>query len=198
MTSDMDVLMTLRQLVCCTRDSLYNLVHKEGGRPMDDGIGQPEYRRVMGDLRKQIGSGQLAVGGPIPSTASLGQQYGVSSTVIRRAVAELQAEGLLQGQPGKGVFVKAQPAEVVNEQQVIERLASGLANVQAQVSDLQSASPDTLEEVRQELADLRRIVGVLQTQLIDLYGRVGQPYPRESAPLWESGRQGDTRRATGA
>ncbi|MFB7852909.1 GntR family transcriptional regulator [Streptomyces sp. NPDC056053] len=165
---------------------------------MNDSIGQPEYRRVMRDLRKQIGSGRLAVGGPIPSTASLGQQYGVSSTVVRRAVAELQAEGLLQGQPGKGVFVKAKPAEEVNEQQVIERLASGLANVQAQVSDLQSASPDTLEEVRRELADLRRIVGILQTQLIDLYGRVGQPYPRESAPLWESERQSDTRRAAGA
>lgn len=76
------------------------------------GNGQPEYQRVMEDLRRQIAAGHLAVGDPIPSTAKLGSQYNVSSTVVRRAVTELTAEGLLYGQAGKGVFVQARPATV--------------------------------------------------------------------------------------
>lgn len=193
--TDVDALLVLRELVCSTRYSLYNLVHK-GGPPLGDEIGQPEYRRLMQDLRRQISDGRLPVGEPIPSTANLGQRYGVSSTVVRRAVSELRSEGLLYGQPGKGVFVKAKPKEAVDEKQVFERLASGLADVQSQVDSLQAADTETLEAFRQELAELRRVVAVLQTQLIDLYGRMGQPYPRDAAPL-RSSSSGAGRQATG-
>jgi len=63
----------------------------------------------MDDLRAQIANGGLAVGAPIPSTAELKEQHDVSVAVVRRAVAELKEEGLLQGQPGKGVYVQAEP-----------------------------------------------------------------------------------------
>lgn len=165
---------------------------------MGDEIGQPEYRRLMQDLHGQIADGRLAIGEPIPSTASLCQQYGVSSTVVRRAVSELRGEGLLHGQPGKGVFVKAKPKKVANEKQLLEHLASGLADVQSKVDGLQTADAATLEEFRQELSELRRVVAVLQTQLIDLYGRMGQPYPRDCAPLRDSSSGTEQRRATGA
>jgi DNA-binding GntR family transcriptional regulator len=151
----------------------------------------------MHDLRRQIADGRLPIGQPIPSTASLGQQYRVSSTVVRRAVSELRAEGLLYGHPGKGVFVKAKPAEVADEKQVLERLSSGLADVESKVDSLQATDSETLEEFRRELAELRRVVAVLQTQLIDLYGRLGQPYPHESAPLRDSAGGAERRRATG-
>ncbi|MGW3765919.1 winged helix-turn-helix domain-containing protein [Streptomyces sp. NPDC005131] len=193
---ELDALVVLRELVCSTRCSLHNLVHK-GGPVVGDEIGQPEYRRLMHDLRRQIAAGQLPVGEPIPSTASLGQQYGVSVTVVRRAVSELRAEGLLYGRPGKGVFVKAKPEEVVSEEEVIKSLASGLADVQSKVDGLESVDVGTLEEIRHELSDLRRIVAVLQTQLIDLYGRLGQPYPRDAASF-ESLADSERRRATGA
>ncbi|MGV9902385.1 GntR family transcriptional regulator [Streptomyces sp. NPDC003388] len=194
--SDMTVLVALRELVCSTRYSLYNLVHK-GGLLVVEELGQPEYRRLMQDLRQQIAEGRLTVGEPIPSTASLGQQYGVSSTVVRRAVSELRTEGLLYGHPGKGVFVKAKPDEVTKEQEVLERLAAGLDDVQTKVDGLQTADAAALEAFRKELGELRRVVAVLQTQLIDLYGRMGQPYPRDSAPLRDSLSETERRRAAG-
>jgi len=43
------------------------------------------------------------------------------------------------------------------------------------------SSGSAVDELREEVSSLRRQVGVLQTQLIDLYARVGQPYPREDA-----------------
>ncbi|MEU9031462.1 winged helix-turn-helix domain-containing protein [Streptomyces sp. NPDC048383] len=93
--------------VCCTM-SRPDRPSREG-EAVGEPSGQPEYQRVMEDLRRQIAEGDLKVGDPIPSTAKLGSQYGVSSTVVRRAVTELTAEGLLYGKAGKGVFVQAQP-----------------------------------------------------------------------------------------
>ncbi|MFB6865105.1 winged helix-turn-helix domain-containing protein [Streptomyces virginiae] len=78
----------------------------------------------MEDLRRQIAAGHLAVGDPIPSTAKLGSQYNVSSTVVRRAVTELTAEGLLYGQAGKGVFVQAHPTSVETEPTTAELAAT--------------------------------------------------------------------------
>ena len=174
---------TLR--MCCTRGGLYNMVHigrSRGDDSVGDKIGQPEYRRVMDDLRRKITAERFKVGEPIPSTASLTEVYGVSSTVIRRAVSELTREGLLYGQPGKAVFVQAKPEDVHQEQVTLERLAQGLASVQNQVDSMQTPDRKALEDLRGELSELRNTVDVLQSQLINLFARLGQPYPRDARP----------------
>jgi DNA-binding GntR family transcriptional regulator len=141
---------------------------------MAEMIGVPAYQQVAADLRKQISDGKIRVGEPIPSAAKLQERYNVSSTVVQRAINELRMEGLLQGQPGKGVFVKATP----------ETVAEGTANLQdlanqvAQLRTVSSAVPD-VEDVRDEVAELRWQVARLEANLIALYGRVGQPYPRD-------------------
>ncbi|MFH8698996.1 winged helix-turn-helix domain-containing protein [Streptomyces chartreusis] len=168
--------------MCCTRGGLYNMVHKGRGDSVGEKVGQPEYRRVMEDLRKQISDERLKVGEPIPSTATLTAVYGVSSTVVRRAVSELTREGLLYGQPGKAVFVQAKPEDVRKERLTLERLAHGLASLQTQVNSMQSPDREALDDVKRELTDLRSTVELLQSQLMDLFGRVGQPYPRENRP----------------
>ncbi|MEU5297980.1 winged helix-turn-helix domain-containing protein [Streptomyces umbrinus] len=192
-----DTLLARTLRMCCTRGGLYNMVHKDRGDFVGDKVGQPEYRRVMDDLRQQISDERLKVGEPIPSTATLTDVYGVSSTVVRRAVSELTREGLLYGQPGKAVFVQAKPEDVHKEQLTLERLAQGLASLQDQVNSMQSPDRDSLDDLRRELGDLRGTVELLQSQLIDLFGRLGQPYPRDARPAQDpaSPRQ---RRANGA
>lgn len=63
-------------------------------------------------LRKQIEDGQYGVGDKLPSEARLTQEFSVSRTVIREAVATLRADGVLESRQGAGVFVCA-PAEKV-------------------------------------------------------------------------------------
>lgn len=72
--------------------------------------GQPAYRQVANDLRSRIRSGTYATGDALPSTAQLMDMYEVSITVVRAAINQLRAEGLVIGQPGKGVFVAAETA----------------------------------------------------------------------------------------
>ena len=130
-------------LMCCTRSSSSKRLYEEGAVV---GNGQPEYQRVMEDLRQRIADGRLAVGDPIPSTAKLGSQYDVSSTVVRRAVTELTAEGLLYGQAGKGVFVRARPTPVVTQPSTSE-LAATVKRLEARL-DAMATRLEKLERER--------------------------------------------------
>lgn len=66
----------------------------------------PKYERVADAIREQIRSGQLPPGAKLPTTQQLIEQYGVSYGSIRTALLILKAEGLIEGRPGEGVYVK--------------------------------------------------------------------------------------------
>lgn len=76
---------------------------------MDDVTGGPKYVHVANELRRAISAGVYPIGAELPSTARLTESYGVSTTVVRAAVRELRDEGLVRGQPGKAVYVTAEP-----------------------------------------------------------------------------------------
>lgn len=76
---------------------------------IDDMDATPLYRRIVIDLRQQIESGVLKPGDRIPSTRQLMTHYEVSETVVRFAMVELKALGLVYGQPGRGVYVSDRP-----------------------------------------------------------------------------------------
>jgi GntR family transcriptional regulator, transcriptional repressor for pyruvate dehydrogenase complex len=63
-------------------------------------------------LRHMVQAGEVPVGGKLPSTVVLTERFNVSRTVVREAIAALQADGLLESRQGAGVFVIAErPAQ---------------------------------------------------------------------------------------
>lgn len=56
-------------------------------------------------LREQIISGALKRGEKIPSSKAIEAQANVSRSVVREAIAQLRAEGLVESRQGVGVFV---------------------------------------------------------------------------------------------
>ncbi|WP_080694174.1 GntR family transcriptional regulator [Salinispora tropica] len=66
-------------------------------------------RRIADDLRGQIKEGQLAPGAKLPSEREMATRYGTARNTAREAVAILQAEGLVDAQHGRGVFVRSRP-----------------------------------------------------------------------------------------
>ncbi|PZM11534.1 FadR/GntR family transcriptional regulator [Rhizobium tubonense] len=83
------------------------------------GIKAPASRRnlvdvVGGRLRQDIINGLLKPGEKLPSESGLTEQFKVSRTVIREAIASMRADGLLDVRHGIGVFVgniKAHPLQ---------------------------------------------------------------------------------------
>lgn len=66
---------------------------------------EPLYLQLKNSLTEAIRSGRYAPGEPVPTEPQLCEQYNVSRITVRRAIAELQAEGLLEKRHGKGTFV---------------------------------------------------------------------------------------------
>jgi GntR family transcriptional regulator len=60
-------------------------------------------------LRRQIASGKLAPGRPIPSESALMAEHGISRGSVRRAVDRLRSEGLILTVRGKGSYVRKRP-----------------------------------------------------------------------------------------
>jgi GntR family transcriptional regulator len=126
--------------------------------------GTPAYIQVATELRSQIESGELQPGSKLPSITELRAQYSVSNTVIRDAVNELRRAGLVVGQQGKGVFVASSTREAGGT-------SPGLAaRVQALEGHVSSLEDDHVQDLRDQVADLRATV-------IDLYVRLGFPIP---------------------
>lgn len=64
--------------------------------------------RVIETLRGDIQSGRIPGGRKLPTEAQLTEQFGVSRTVVREAVAALAADGLVETRQGAGTFAVAQ------------------------------------------------------------------------------------------
>jgi GntR family transcriptional regulator len=75
--------------------------------------GRPAYLQIADGFRAKIRAGELPDGQPLPSTAQLATQHAVSASVIKAAISVLRTEGLVVGQQGKGVFVRAAGAAAV-------------------------------------------------------------------------------------
>ena len=56
-------------------------------------------------LGRQIVSGERGAGSRLPTEAKLAEEFGVSRTVVREAVARLRSEGLVVTRQGLGAFV---------------------------------------------------------------------------------------------
>ncbi len=71
----------------------------------------PYYYQLMQVIREDILSGALPADQVIPSEHNLCAAYGVSRTVVRQALGELVAEGLLYRVKGKGPYVAPRKLE---------------------------------------------------------------------------------------
>ncbi|MFG2979467.1 GntR family transcriptional regulator [Streptomyces sp. NPDC048331] len=65
------------------------------------------YLGVAETFRRLIAEGEWPVGSRLPSRDFLGETYQVGENVIRRAQELLITEGLLEGRPGAGTYVRA-------------------------------------------------------------------------------------------
>ncbi|ROO61836.1 regulatory GntR family protein [Micromonospora sp. Llam0] len=65
----------------------------------------PQWQQVADEIRAQVEAGQLWPGDRLPPTHQLREQYRVATSVVRQAILALEAEGVVRGVPGVGVFV---------------------------------------------------------------------------------------------
>ena len=67
------------------------------------------YRQVADDVRAGIAAGKYQPGRAVPSEARLVEEYDVSRVTARRALAELERQGLVRPEHGRGWIVRSRP-----------------------------------------------------------------------------------------
>ncbi|MQA60969.1 MAG: aminotransferase class I/II-fold pyridoxal phosphate-dependent enzyme [Actinophytocola sp.] len=72
---------------------------------IERGTGEPIYQQLRKALEHEIASGALNPRLPLPSSRELARELGVSRNTVNTAYQELQAEGFIESQPRRGLFV---------------------------------------------------------------------------------------------
>jgi GntR family transcriptional repressor for pyruvate dehydrogenase complex len=152
-----------------------------------DGAGTPTVFKAIGReprlsdkvteaILETIASNQLKPGDLLPTERQLGEQFGVSRTVIREAVRALRAKGMLEVKGGSGVRIVAVDEGTVREsmrhfvkgseldytkvdevRRVLEVAAAGLAAERATAEDIARIN-ETIEQMDNSCEDIEKTV----------------------------------------
>lgn len=115
-------------------------------------------------LEEDILSGKIPAGSRLPPQKDIAEKEGVSRTVVREAVARLEAQGIAVGRQGAGVFVSESPRyrafqvtkdELSELSDVIRLLEIRLA-IETEMAGL-AAARRTLEDIDAMRDALRRV-----------------------------------------
>ncbi len=72
---------------------------------LTNSAGQPRYVQLMQQIRHAIESGALKDGDQLPSIRTLAEELLVSPGTVIKAYSGLEIDGVIETQPGAGVFV---------------------------------------------------------------------------------------------
>ena len=108
--------------------------------------GQPIYEQIASQIKALIISGELQEGDMLPSMRLLAKELRISVITTKRAYEELEREGFIISQTGKGSFVAGQNMELVREAQ-LQKIEGQLTQAVA----LAQSSGISLEELQEML-----------------------------------------------
>ncbi|EKN69086.1 DNA-binding transcriptional regulator FrlR [Neobacillus bataviensis LMG 21833] len=85
------------------------------------------YDQVKMEIKEMISRGEIAAGQKLPNEKELCETFNASRITVRRALKELESEGVLEILHGKGTFVKSvkQKIHILNLQGFTDGLAAG-------------------------------------------------------------------------
>lgn len=63
------------------------------------------YKSITDALRRRIVAGEFVAGSLLPSEAALTKEFSVSRNTLRRALSDLEQDGLIKALPGRGRIV---------------------------------------------------------------------------------------------
>jgi GntR family transcriptional regulator len=158
----------------------------------------PLSRQIAADLSALIRAGELAPGAILPSERELVERYRTSKSTASKAVALLQAEGLVSTEFGRGTFVRSRPplrrvsaarrhaehrssgkpifdTEAIEQGQVPSRqiLETGRAALPPDAARWLHADPGSEAVIRRRLQLLDGIPAVLSTSYYPLWMAAG-------------------------
>ena len=112
--------------------------------------GRPMYLQIMEQVKQRVAVGEWAAGDQIPSIRQLAIALRVSVITIKRAYLELEREGVILTQQGRGSIIAPNPG--LSQQLYHEELSERLEEV-ARLGDLLGLSSEEIGRRTKEAAN---------------------------------------------
>lgn len=118
--------------------------------------GVPVYRQIMDQVRYHLAAGTLAPGQQLPSIRELAHKLAVNPATIAKAYSELEHDGVIEMQRGRGAFVRANPPSMPRDQRrqrlrtLAERLAVEARQLGADDAEIRSALDQALTQLNRK------------------------------------------------
>jgi GntR family transcriptional regulator len=111
---------------------------------------RPMYLQIMEQIKQRIAIGDWTEGRPIPSIRQLAVDLAVSVITVKRAYLELEREGVIQTQHGKGSHVAANTGlgNRLREQELAQHLEQA-----TRIAAMMGLRPKELEHRLREAGD---------------------------------------------
>lgn len=110
----------------------------------------PIYRQLIDQIRRAIACGRVRAGDRLPSVRQLSRELVVNPNTIAQAYTELEREGTLLTQQGRGVFV-AEPRTDLTKKVRRERLDEKLDQLFVEAVHLGFSSEELLKLIHKRM-----------------------------------------------
>lgn len=107
----------------------------------------PIYEQIVSAVKNSILNHELAPGDMLPSIRSLAKSLGISVITTKRAYEELEKQGLIYSEQGKGFFVSRFNPNILLEEQ-LKTLEDHLADVVLKAKTLNLSVGELTDMVR--------------------------------------------------
>jgi DNA-binding FadR family transcriptional regulator len=118
---------------------------------------------VVKDITGKIEGGAWANGERLPPERALAEQYGLARNTVRRALKQLEDQGRLQRQTGRGTFVQAAPMPAAGD--LARRMQDASPEDVMEVRFIVEPEAAALATARATAAELREIELILRSSL---------------------------------
>jgi len=88
---------------------------------LDRKSGVPAYRQVVDQVRQALRLGILRPGDQLPTVRDVVKQIAINPNTVHRAYRDLEAQGLTEGRPGSGTFIRRSLSKVPDQQPQLQR-----------------------------------------------------------------------------
>lgn len=135
---------------------------------LDRSGAQPLYAQIAQVLADEIRGGRLPSGASLPSEATLCKRFGVARSVVRQALAGLQAEGLIHREQGRAPIVAARTElrrMVQRSTGLYEQFASAGTRLRTRILRFEAATPP---------ADVSAFFGTDDTWVLERLRRIDE------------------------
>src|SRR5271167_4279726 len=112
--------------------------------------GMPIYLQLVDQVKAAASSGELRPGEALPSIRPLAEELRVNRNTVAKAYTELESQGVIENQPGRGCFLKENHSGLrkeVRRKLLIEEIDRAIV----QAHHLQVPRPEFLELIHERM-----------------------------------------------